>query len=558
MGSAQLVLLNGVVYTVDPRRSIVQAIAIQNGRIAYVGGNAGAQSWIGPDSVVVDLERRMVLPGFHDSHVHLLGGGVELGQCALAGLGTPMEVAAAIRHYAALHPAPGWVLGSGWELPAFPAGNPTRALLDSVVPDRPALLYSADGHSAWANTLALAIAGIGAGTPDPERGRIERDPATREPSGTLRESAIDLVERLAPEASEPDRREGLRRALRLANSFGITSAFEAYADEPRLATYAELARQEGLTVRVRAAMQTDPSLGTGEIAKLMAWRRHYSAPHFEPGAAKLFGDGVIETETAALLEPYASRPEDRGVALYEPAALAALVTALDRSGLQAHVHAIGDQAVRSSLDAFEHAGAANGRLLVRHLIAHLQLVHPSDIVRFGELGVVAAFQPLWAVPDEYVRRLTEPKLGPDRARRLYPVRSIASAGGIVAAGSDWTVSSLNPLEGIQAGVTRREPASGPGPAWIPEETLDLDTMIAAYTMNGARAMHQEGQTGSLEVGKAADLVVLSDNLFRLSSHEIHRARVLLTLLEGRPVHRDPTWLAQQAVPDDSSAIGAGL
>jgi predicted amidohydrolase YtcJ len=556
MGSAQLVFLNGIIYTVDPRRSIAQAIAIRGGRIAYVGGNTGAQAWIGPDTVVVDLERRMVLPGFHDSHVHLLSGGIELGECVLSGLATPAAVVAAIRDYAAFHPAQGWLHGNGWELPAFPEGNPPLALLDSVVPDRPALLYSADGHSAWVNSRALELAGITAETPDPERGRIERDPRTRAPSGTLRESAIDLVERLVPEVDQAGRREGLRQALRLANSFGITSAFEAYADEPMLATYSELAREEGLTVRVRAAMGTEPSLGTGHVAKLIAWRRQYAAAHFEPAAAKLFGDGVIEAETAALLEPYASRPEERGLAFYEPAALATLVTALDRSGLQAHVHAIGDRAVRSSLDAFERARAANGRLLVRHVIAHVELVHPRDIARFGELGVVAAFQPLWAVADQYVRYLTEPKLGPSRSRRLYPARSIACAGGIVAAGSDWTVSSLNPLAGIQAGVTRRDPASGPGPAWIPEEALDLDTMIAAYTINGARAMHQEAQTGSLEVGKAADLIVLSGNLFQTSSHDIHRIGVLLTLFDGRVVHRDPSWPTPQAVPDDSSAMTA--
>jgi predicted amidohydrolase YtcJ len=255
-------------------------------------------------------------------------------------------------------------------------------------------------------------------------------------------------------------------------------------------------------------------------------------------AAKIFADGVLESHTAFLLEPYVDQPENRGPAHYRSEKLTKLITALDRAGFQVHVHAIGDGAVRMALDAFEEAQKSNGRGDLRHHIAHLELISPSDIPRFAKLGVIANFQPLWAYADSYITDLTEPILGPERSRRLYPIGSVVRTGAVIVGGSDWSVTSLNPLEAIQIGVTRYGLNDAKRVSWLPDERAGLASMIAAYTINGAYLAHREKQTGSIEVGKTADLVVLSDNLFTIPEYSIHKVKVLLTLLDGKEVFRD--------------------
>jgi predicted amidohydrolase YtcJ len=484
----------------------------------------------------------MLLPGFEDSHVHPVEGGVDLGRCVLGDFTTEKQILDAVADYAAKNPTKPWVLGAGWQLPVFKDADPSKALLDAIVPDRPVFLDAADGHSAWVNSKALAIAGVTKATPDPPNGRIERDPATGEPSGTLREAAKGLVSSKIPPPSPEDRVEGLRRALAMANRFGITSLMEANADANDLDAYAELDRRGELTARVIAALDTDAGRGVAQVPDLVALRRKYQGPHLRANAVNIFADGVIESHTAALLEPYLGSNGDRGKANYEPEAMNQLVAALDREGFQVHVHAIGDRAIRMSLDAFERARAANGVRDSRHHIANLELIDPHDVPRFRALGVVANFQPLWAYPDTYITGLTVPVLGPERSRWLYPIASVAKTGAVVVCGSDWSVSSMNPLEAIQVAVTRRDPSLASGPAWIPEEVVDLQTMLAGYTINGAYVMFQERETGSVEVGKAADLVVLDRNLFETPPAEIRQAKVLLTLLEGREVYRDPGFV----------------
>jgi predicted amidohydrolase YtcJ len=400
-------------------------------------------------------------------------------------------------------------------------------------------LEAADGHSAWVNSRALALAGITRETPDPPNGRIERDPVTREPSGTLRESATALVERLLPPYSPAERREGLKRAVALANSLGITTLHDASAGPEMVAAWAELDRAGELTARVIAAQYVSPELGPEQVDSLAARRERFAGTRFfRPAAAKFFADGVIEAKTAALLAPYLGEGGGTGTANFRPGQLDSLVAAVDRAGIRIHVHAIGDRAIRMALDAIEHARAVNGVRDNRPILAHIQLFDPADIPRFKSLGVVASFQPLWAYADAYITDLTEPVLGPERSRWLYPIASLVKSGAVVAAGSDWTVSSMNPLEAIQVAVTRRGPTDSAGPPWIPEELVGLRTMLEAYTRNGAWAAGDERRTGTLEVGKAADVVVLDRNLFDLAPTSIGRARVLLTLLEGRAVYRD--------------------
>lgn len=533
---ADLVLRNGAVYTLASGQPWAEAVAVSGGRIVWVGQESGVSGWIGPETRVLDLGRKMVLPGFHDSHVHLAAGGVELQECALGELSTSDELVAAVKACAERDPQKPWVIGNGWPLPAFPGANPHRSLLDAVVPDRPVFLSAADGHSAWVNSRALAIAGVTRDTPDPQDGRIERD-ADGSPSGTLRERAVDLVADHLPETDDAAVISGLRKALEMAAGFGITSIQDASVSEKTLRAYAALDGKGELTVRTRAALYVDPDKGLSQVKDLVALRERFRGRRLHPEAVKIFADGVIESHTAALLEPY-SGTQNPGKAIWSPAELDAMVAALDREGFQIHIHAIGDGAVRISLDALEKARAARTRNARPH-IAHLQLIHPDDLPRFRRLGVVANFQALWAQEDSYIRDLTVPVLGPERSARLYPLGGVKRAGGMIAGGSDWTVTSMNPLEAIQVAVTRRATDAEPGPAWLPDEAVDLATAVAAYTSNGAWANFLERETGTIEVGKAADLVVLDRNLFEIPVREIHRAKVLLTLLEGDEVYRDP-------------------
>ncbi|RPJ00560.1 MAG: amidohydrolase [Candidatus Aminicenantes bacterium] len=540
-GPADLILTNAAVATMAARQPRAEALVVADGKIVFVGDSRKAMMRRGSSTRIVDLGGRLVLPAFQDSHIHLVMGGVELLACNIAELGTKEAVFARIREYAAAHPDLPWITGGGWALPLFPQANPRKEDLDALVPDRPVVLDSADGHSCWANSRALALAGVTRDTPDPAGGRIERDPKTGEPTGTLRESAAGLVESRVPALGPVEYINGLKAGLAMANRFGIASIIEARADGDILEAYAALDRAGELSVRVLASLQVDTGRGASEARRLASLRRRYTGTRLKATAAKIFADGVIEPHTAALLEPYVDLPGDRGTPLLEPEAFDALARALDQAGFQIHVHAIGDRAIRMSLDAFEAAGRANGFRDMRHHIAHLELIDPADIPRFKRLGAAANFQALWAYPDTYITDLTLPILGPARSRWLYPIGSVAATGAVIAGGSDWSVSSMNPLEAIQVAVTRRDPAAGPGEAWIPEEKVDLATMLRAYTVNGAWLSHEEKWRGTLEAGKAADLIVLDRDLFAIPSSEIGRARVLLTLLDGREVFRDPAF-----------------
>jgi hypothetical protein len=540
---ADLVLRGAAVYTVDAARSWARAVAVRDGRIVYVGSEAGAAAWIGPATEVLDLPGRMILPGFQDAHAHPVISGVEIGQCDLLDLGDRDAMLAKVAECAAEQEGE-WLLGAGWQLPIFPGAAPNRALLDEIAPGRPAYLAAADGHSAWVSSRALELAGIDAATPDPPGGRIERRP-DGEPSGTLRESATALVGRLVPPPSLDERVEGLLRAQELFLAHGVTAVQEASASLAELEAYRAAAERGELELRVVAALDVDldGDLERGaespavEAAELAALARRFAGPHLSPTAAKIFLDGVIEARTAAMLEPYLDRPGDRGELNLPPERLDPLVAALAAQGFDVHLHAIGDRAVRAALDAFERAGSGAEKSRPRHQLAHIEVIDPADVPHFRRLGVIANFQPLWAFPDSYIRDLTWPALGPERSRSIYPMASVHRAGGPIAFGSDWSVSSLNPLEGIEVAVTRRDPDDPVGAVMQPEERLDLPTALAAYTAGAAWANRLEAETGSIEVGKAADLVVLSRDLFEIPPEEISEVKVLLTLIGGEAVYR---------------------
>jgi predicted amidohydrolase YtcJ len=541
-GTADLILTNGAIYTLDPTRPWAEALAIGGDRILAVGSTAEVTAAYRGE--VVDLQGRMVLPGFHDAHTHPVSGGVQMLQCDLSGAATVPETLEMIAACHAETPAgegPGedWLLGGGWNLALFPDANPHKRLLDEIVGDRPVMLDGADGHSSWVSSAALARAGVTADSADPPLGVIERD-ASGEPTGTLRETAQALVGRMVPELTEAQRLEGALAGLAVANRFGITSLVAASVDAEELAVWRSLEADGRLTARVVASIRV---AGDGAIAAdspLLDPAARATERLVRADAAKIFLDGVLEGETAALLEPYLD-PQGRGAGrlgiLNVPwEQLEALVVGLDARGIQIHMHAIGDGAVRQGLDAVASARRINGATDNRHHICHLQLVHADDLPRFGQLGVMANFQALWAFPDEYITDVNLPAVGAERVARMYPIASIERAGGTIVGGSDWSVSSMNPLDAIETALTRQDPDGRIQGVLNADEAVSLATMLAAYTRNGAFLMHQEHLTGSIEPGKLADLVVLDINLFEVEPAAINEAAVVQTYLGGRVVY----------------------
>ncbi len=536
--AADLVIRNAAIFSGDPVASPGTAsgsVAIRDGRIVFAGPDSGIRRHIGTSTEVVDGRGRMLLPGFVDSHVHPYSG-VELGECDLSRDSTPQQALATVGECARARPDAPWVRGTGWALPMFPAANPKATLLDQAVANRPVFLTAADGHSAWINSKAIQLAGLGRETRDPPGGRIERD-ATGAPTGALRESAMRLVERLLPEYTTDDYIEGFDRAFALASSFGITALIDANGDSAMLDAYRLMDSLGRLPVRITVAQQLDLDAGPPDVEGLVRVRDRFRGERLSANSAKIFLDGVIEARSAALLEPYLGSPGSRGEPTLPQEELDDLVARLDRAGIQVHVHAIGDRAIRMALDAFARARSVNGIRDSRHQIAHLELIDPGDIPRFKALRVIANFQPFWASADPYITELTIPVLGPARSRWLYPIQSMIQSGATVVAGSDWSVSTMNPLEAIQVAMTRRGLDEGRGTAWIPEERAGLQALLLAYTINGAHARFADSLTGSVSVGKLADLVLLERDLFMVAPEAVGGTRVLMTIAGGRVVYR---------------------
>jgi predicted amidohydrolase YtcJ len=552
-GPADLVLTGGAVYTVDAARSWAQAVAVFGGRIVAVGRDADMRGFVGGRTEVVNLGGRMMLPGFQDAHVHASGGGLERSQCDLTGVHTRQGYLAAVRAYADRNPGAAWIAGGGWGMDVFPRGVPSKEDLDEVVPDRPVFLSNRDHHGAWVNSRALALAGIDATTPDPPDGRIERT-ATGEPQGTLHEGAMNLVRRVAPAMTLEEQVAGIVAGQRYLHSLGITAWQEAivgdYAVVPDcFDAYREVERQGLLTARVTGALWWPRSARLDYLDFLTERRAVAGQGRFRATSVKIMQDGICENFTAAMLAPYLDghghATGGSGTSFFDPAELNEAVTAIDARGFQVHIHAIGDRAVREALDAVAAARAAKGSTGGRHHIAHLQVVHPDDVPRFRELGVLANCQPLWASNEPQMTELTLPFLGPERSAWQYPFGSLAAAGAQLCFGSDWPVSSPNPMWEMHTAVNRTTapdyPFRGPDTdtPFLPGERIGLPAAIAAFTIGSAYVNHDEREAGSVEVGKRGDLVVLDRNLFEQPESEIALAEVDLTLVDGAVVHARP-------------------
>ncbi|MEO7126585.1 MAG: amidohydrolase [Nakamurella sp.] len=542
---ADLALSGGGVFTADTVRSRAGAVAVRDGAIVAVGRDVS--ELIGPTTEKVDLAGKLLVPGFIDAHVHPVTGGLRMMKCDLSGGETQADYLATIAAYVAVHPDEQWITGGGWAMAVFPGGTPTAAALDAVTGGRPAFLPNRDGHGAWVNTRALQIAGIDAATPDPRDGRIERD-AAGNPIGTLHEGAMSLVNSWLPKPSQADLVAGLLTGQRYLHSLGITGWQDAiigdYSDlvDPGMA-YVQAATDGTLTARVVGALWWDRTAGLEQIPSLVERRERYRAGRFAATSIKIMQDGVLENFTAAILDPYLDghrHPTDNsGISFVSPDILNEAVPRLDALGFQVHFHAIGDRAARECLNAVERAVAANGRGDNRHHIAHLQVVHPEDVPRFRELGVAANMQMLWATYEPQMVELTLPFLGELRAGWQYPFGDLLRAGTILAAGSDWSVSTPDPLAAIHTGVNRMAAPGleeGDYQPFLADQALDLASALVAYTAGSAWVNHLDDQVGTIEVGKRADLVILDRDPFAGPAQAIGHARVTQTFVDGERVY----------------------
>ncbi len=534
MTHADLLFTGGHVFSEDGQRH--SELAVADGRILAVGGEDDLRDLVGPRTEVVPLDGRLLLPGFQDAHIHAVMGGVELGQCDLTGTTDRNEYLRRIREYAGNNPDAEWIVGGGWSMESFENGVPDRHLLDQVVADRPVYLLNRDHHAAWVNTRTLELAGITATTPDPSSGRIDRD-ADGNPVGALQEGAMSLVE--VPEVTAQELEAGLRRAQPLLHALGITAwqdamiaATNGYADVSD--AYVTLARAGELSATVVGALWWDRERGAEQIAGLVANRERLTLGRLRCDSVKFMLDGIAENFTAAMTEPYRDAcgcsTTNRGLSFIDPGALPAYVTELDRLGFQAHFHALGDRAVRDALNAVEAAREKNGPSDTRPHLAHLQVVHADDVPRFARLGATANMQPLWAAHEPQMDELTIPFLDPSLVDRQYPFGDLHRSGARLAGGSDWPVSSPDPLQGIHVAVNRVLPGED-RERFLPEQALDLRTALTAYTA-GSAYVNRLDDTGRLQPGFRADLVVLDRDLFAAPAEEIGDAKVAQTYVGG--------------------------
>jgi predicted amidohydrolase YtcJ len=539
---ADLIVTNARIYTVNPGTKWAEAVAIRGDKIVAVGDRKQIQLYRGPSTKVIDAGQRLVLPGFTDCHIHFMEGSLGLTHVDLNGASSVEEIQKRVKTYADAHPSEPWIQGMGWTYPTFgPGALPNKKILDDVVPDRPVFLEAFDGHSSWANSKALALAGIDRNTPDPANGKIVRD-EKGEATGALKESAGDLISSLLPKPTRAERLAALRMGIHEANKVGLVRVHSAGGDFDYLDLYDELRKSGELTLRFYIAYFLDPpGLTPQAIAKIEGARKQYNDDWISGGAVKTMLDGVVEAHTAAMLEPYTDDPSLSGKLFWDPSQYKATIAELDKDGLQIFTHAIGDRAVRLALDAYENAATVNHTSDARPRIEHIETISAVDIERFGKAGVIASMQPLHSYPDEDTLGIWARNIGPERAKRPWVWHSIADKGGALAFGSDWPVVTLSPWPGVQTALTRQTSEGKPEYGFVPQQRLSLEDTIRAYTLGAAFAGHREKTEGSVETGKLADMIILDRDLFQIEPTDIRNTEVLLTIVGGKVVYESPNW-----------------
>jgi predicted amidohydrolase YtcJ len=536
---ADTIVLHGRVYTENAKQPWAQAVAIRGARIVAVGSDAEIEKMRAMGTKVVDAAGRLVLPGFVDSHIHFMDGSLSLGRVNLEGAKDASDIQQRLREYASNGSGDGWILGRGWNYAMFgPEALPHKKYLDEIFPNRPVFLEGYDGHTYWANSKALALAGITRETPDPPNGAIVRDQRTGEATGALKESAQELVAKIVAKPSRAEKLTALRAGIKWANEHGITRVHSAGGDFEELDFYDELRRHGDLTLRFYIAYFLNPPLlRPQDLEAIENARKKYHDDWIDAGAVKFMVDGVVESHTAAMLEPYSDDPSLKGKLFWEPSNYKAAVTELDKRGLQLFTHAIGEYGVRTALDAYENAENLNHTRDHRPRIEHIETIAPADIPRFGKLGVIASMQPLHSYPDSNTLNVWARNVGPDRASRAWSWKSISDAGGRLAFGSDWPVVTLNPWEGLQTAVTRQTTDGQPAAGFVPAQRLTVAQTIEGYTLGAAIAGHREKWEGSLEPEKLADLIIVSQNVFEIVPQKLAETRVLTTMVGGQVVYQ---------------------
>ncbi|GAC1626343.1 MAG: amidohydrolase [Candidatus Acidiferrum sp.] len=536
---ADLLIIHARIYTVNPRQPWAQAVAIRHGKIIAIGSDQELVPLRAAGTKIVDAAGKLLLPGFTDSHIHFLDGSLSLGRVNLEGAKDTADIQVRLRSYAAKHPGQDWILGRGWNYAMFGSDAlPHKKYLDELFPDRPVFLEGYDGHTYWANSKALALAGITKETPDPANGAIVRDAKSGEATGALKEAAEALVSKVVPKPTRAEKLDALRAGIKWANQNGLTRVHSAGQDFEELDLFDELRRHGDMTVRFYIAYFLDPpELRASDLDAIETARAKYHDDWIDTNVVKMMVDGVVESHTAAMLEPYSDDPSVKGKLFWEPEKYKAAVVELDKRGFQLFTHAIGDYAVRTALDAYENAEIANHTLDRRPRIEHIETIAPADVPRFGKLGVIASMQPLHSYPDADTLDVWAKNAGQDRASRAWAWKSISNAGGRLAFGSDWPVVTLNPWQGLQTAVTRQTEEGKPEAGFLPEQRLTVAQAVDAYTMGAAFAGRLEKTEGSVEVGKVADLILVSENIFEIDPHNISRTKVLMTIVGGRVAYR---------------------
>jgi len=544
--AVETILTNARIYTVNAKQPWAEALAIRGGKIIAVGTNKEMAAYRGPFTKTLDAQQHLVLPGFVDCHIHFMEGSLGLTHVDLNDAGSVAEIQKRVKDYASAHPDEPWITGMGWTYPTFkPSGLPDKKFLDEVVPDRPIYLSAFDGHSSWANSKALQLAGITKDTPDPTNGKIVRD-EKGEATGALKEAAGNLVSKLMPKPTREERLTALRLGMHEANKFGLVRVHSAGGDFEYLDLYDQLRKDGQLSVRIYVAYFLDPpGLSADAIDSIEHVRDTYHDAWISGGAVKTMLDGVVEAHTAAMLTPYSDDPSLSGKLFWDPAKYTEAVDELDRRGFQIFTHAIGDRGVRTALDAYQHAQKKNHTPDPRPRIEHIETISAPDINRFGKIGVIASFQPLHSYPDEDTLSIWARNAGTERAQRAWVWKSIQKEGGRLAFGSDWPVVTLNPWPGVQTAMTRQTRDGKPDAGFVPEQRLSLEDAIKGYTLGAAVAGRREETEGSLEAGKLADLIILSEDLFKMKPVDISKEEVLATLVGGKVVYESPKWKSFQ-------------
>jgi predicted amidohydrolase YtcJ len=536
---ADTIVLHGRVYTGNAKQPWAQAVAIRGAKIVAVGSDIEVEKMRAAGTKIIDAAGRLVLPGFVDSHIHFMDGSLSLGRVNLEGAKDASDIQQRLREYASNHSGDGWILGRGWNYAMFgPEALPHKRYLDEMFPDRPVFLEGYDGHTYWANSKALALAGITRETPDPPNGAIVRDPKSGEATGALKESAQELVAKMVPKPSRAEKLLALRAGIKWANEHGLTRVHSAGGDFEALDLYDELRRHGDLTLRFYIAYFLDPPrLRPQDLDAIENARNKFHDDWIDAGAVKFMVDGVVESHTAAMLEPYTDDSSQKGKLFWEPSNYKSAVAELDKRGLQLFTHAIGEYGVRTALDAYENAEEHNHTRDRRPRIEHIETIAPADIPRFGKLGVIASMQPLHSYPDSNTLNVWARNVGPDRASRAWSWKSISEAGGGLAFGSDWPVVTLNPWEGVQTAVTRQTTDGKPEAGFVPGQRLTVAQVIEGYTLGAAFAGRREKSEGSLEVGKLADLIVVSENVLEIVPQKLADTKVLATIVGGKLVYQ---------------------